>query len=390
MQVRSSPCKPRAKEPAAKKTKKQRTDYPSTNVSSPIRAPKQKIRQFAYEANNDEDDAFDAPRHPLRKQNAHGYDDNGFVVNDDFDNDFAPVRVATSNKGGGKAKGLGRPIATDQRVDELDTDQQCTFIDFMTGARKLRRDIMSEKGLREPIFNDTVLQEMGLELPADLDEMRVIPGIRSEMIDRYGKRFLPLITNSRQLYRGNVPDRRHLQPCLQNLREGVAVEDDEDEVLDPNHQNIIDLCSDGEPPVAIEESESNYFESDDDDDDDEDVHISHHFTQPVDPEVAAFNNRMTQLGPAVPKSASNSRASAPRGGSKAPSARKGKPPRRSGSGSFGKPYAGIKKRAAKGSNSRASGGTGVTKKAVSGGRRGASGSGGTIAGSWGSIMAMPT
>jgi bloom syndrome protein len=386
MQVRSSPRKPRAKEPAAKKTKKQRTDYPSTNVSSPVRAPKQKIRQFAYEENNEEEDAFDAPRHPMRKQTARGYEDDGFVVDDDdFDGDFRPVRVATSMKGTGKAKGLGRPITTDERVGELDTDQQCTFIDFMTGSRKLRREIMAEKGHREPIFNDTVLQEMGLELPTDLDEMRVIPGIRSEMLDRYGKRFLSLIKNSRRLYRGNVPERRHLQPLQQNLHDFGIPEDDEDEILDPNHQNIIDLCSDGEVPLAIEESESNYFDSDDDDDDD--VHISHHFTQHVDPEVAAFNNRMTQLGPVVPKTTSKPRPSAPRGGSKAPGARKGKPSRRSGSGSFGKPYAGVKKRAAKGSSSRASGGTAATKKAGSGGRRQASSGGGNL---WGSIMAMPT
>jgi bloom syndrome protein len=322
----------------------------------------------------------------MRGPNTRSYENDGFVVNDDdFGGDFPPVRVAKTLKGGAKARALGRPITSDERVAELDDEQSCTFIDFMTGARKLRKDIMAEKGLRgEPIFNDIVLQEIGLELPTNLDEMRAIPGIRSEMVDRHGRRFLTLIKNARQLYMGNVPKRRHLQ----HLHEEVDTEDDEDEVLDPNRQNIIDLCSDGEEaPPAVEESESNYFDSDDDDDDD-DVHISHHFTQHIDPEVAAFNNRMTQLGPQVPKAAAKSRAPASRGGSKAPGVRKTKASRRSGSGNFNKNFSGVKKRASKGSSSRASGSTGATKKAPGGGRKGGP-SGGEVL-SWPSVMAMPT
>jgi bloom syndrome protein len=390
MQVRSSPRKPRAKEPAAKKTKKQRTDYPSTNVSSPVRAPKQKIQSFAYNADDvEEDDAFDAPRHPTRKQKARGYEDDGFVVDDDFAGDFPPVREARSTKGV-KAKGLGRPITTDDRVGELSVEQQCTVIDFMTGARKLRNDIMSQKGHREPIFNDTVLREMALELPLNEDEMRTIPGIRPEMVDRYGKRFLPLIRNSRELYQGNVPQRRYLQPLRQNVYGGNSAGDDEDEVLDPNHQNIIDLCSETEIGPVADDYESDYFDSDDDDGDDGELHISHHFSQQLDPEVAAFNDRMTQLGPAVPKTAGSSRASAPRGGSRAPAAKRGKFSRRSGSGSFGKTYPGVKKRTPKGTSGRASGGAGA-KRSTGGGRTGgAPAGGGSAANPWSSIMPMPT
>lgn len=392
LQVRSSPRKPRAKDPAAKKAKKPRTEYPSTNVSSPIRAPKQTIRQFAYnDDDNDEDDAFDAPRQPIRKKKARGYQDDGFVVDDDnFDQEFAPIRVAKPTKTA-KAKRTGPPIpSADERVDAMDNKQQCTFIDFMTGARKLRREITAEKGHREPIFNDTVLQNMGLELPIDLDEMSYIPGIKQEMLERYGKRFMPLIRNSRRLYKGHVPERRYLQPLTQTVH-SIDEEGDEDEVLDPNHQNIIDLCSEGEAAPAAEDSESNYFDSNDEDnDDDGELHISHHFTQHVDPEVEAFNNRMTQLGPAVAKSVKTSRVSAPRGGSKAPTTRKGKAYRRSGSGSVGKSYAGIKKRASKGIGSRASGGTVAAKKATGSGRRGEPSGGGTLPGNWGSIMAMPT
>jgi bloom syndrome protein len=389
MQVRSSPRKSRAKEAAVKKSKKQRVEIPSTNVSSPIRAPKQKIRQYTYNKDDgEEDDAFDAPHHPTRKQRARAYEADNLIANDDdIDGDFPPVRVARSTKNV-KPKALGHPITTDERVDELNDDQQCTFIDFMTGARKLRKEIMTEKGHREPIFNDTVLQEMGLELPTDLDEMQVIPGIRPEMVDRYGKRFLPLINNSRELYRGNVPGRRHLPVRQYALHQVGNAEHDEDEILDPNHQNIIDLCSDDEAALIAEDLESNYFDSDDDDDGDDDdgeMHISHHFTQHVDPEVVAFNNRMTQLGPTVPKTAKTARTLTTQGGSRDSTVKKGRLPRRNGSGSFGKSYAGVRKRATKGTTSRASGGTGAAKKAVGSSRKG----GGSTA-PWSSIMAMPT
>ncbi|KAH7085382.1 hypothetical protein BKA63DRAFT_458851 [Paraphoma chrysanthemicola] len=396
LQVRSSPRKPRAKEPVSKKPKKQRNDYPSTNVSSPVRAPKQTIRQFAYNADDDEDDAFDAPRHPLRGQPARSYRNDGFVVADDhFDDGFAPIREAKSSKAR-KTKALGAPITVDERMAELDDEQQCILIDFVTGAKSKRKEIMLQKGHREPIFTDTVLQEMGLELPMSLDEMRAIPGIRPEMVTRYGSRFLPLVENTRDLFGTNIPTRRYL-----SARRGVARrtvqqdEDDEDVVADPNRVNVIDLCSGSEAEnavVAAEDFESDYSDSDQDDEQGE-PQVSHHFLGQVDPEVAAFNDRMSQLGPAVPKQASTARA--PRGGSKGPGAKKGKTFRRSGSGSYGKAYPGVKKRAAKGSNSRTSGGTGATKKAATSARAGGgSGGGGTGRGGggnpWSTIMAMPT
>lgn len=328
----------------------------------------------------------------MHKQKDGGFEDDGFVNdNNDSASEFAPVRVARSTNRG---RGLGPPITTDVRMHELDDKQQCAFMDFMTGAKKLRSEIMADKGHREPIFNNTVLQEMGLELPTNVDEMQAIPNIRPEMVDRYGKRFLPLIRNSRQLYEGNVPLRRHLPLRRKAVRRVAEEEDDDDEVQDPNHVNVIDLCSEEETVAPVhQDAESVYFDSDSDDDDDDDdddgeLHISHHFTQQLDPDVAAFNDRMTQLGPAVPKT-----TSAPRGGSKAPGARKGKAFRRTGSASFGKSFAGVKKRAAKGAGSRASGGTGTTKKAGGGGggrRGGVSSGGGSLAGPWSTIMAMPT
>lgn len=353
--------------------------------------PKQTIRTYAYNDEDDDESSFDAPRHPTRKQKGRAYQ------KADSTNEFPPVRVANSSKTANAKKGLGAPIITDERLAELDDIQLCQVIDFMTGAKEQRGKIMAAKGHREAIFSDIVLREMALELPMDLDEMRAIPGIKPEMVDRYGKRFLPLITNTRELYDGNVPRRRYLKPFRRGLQDFAEIEnddnevEDEDEVMDPNHVNIIDLCSDGEAPPVAEESDSNYFDSDDDEDDDGEAHISHHFTQQKDPEVEAFNSRMNQLGPAVPKTASASRAPTSRGGSKVPGTRQGKATRRNGSGSFGKSFGGVKKRTAKASGSRPSGGASSTKNTAGAGRKGGGqGGGGTLPQTWGSVMAMPT
>lgn len=299
------------------------------------------------------------------------------------------MREAKSSKAAKPKKGLGAPITFDERMDALDDLQQVVVIDFLDAAKGLRREITQNNGHREAIFSDTVLREMCLELPMNLEEMRAIPGIKVEMVDRYGKRFLPLIANTRELYKGNLPERRHLK-APRKARRQVALDDDDDEdkVMDPNHGLVIDLCnSDGEDgaPAAAEDSESNYFSSDEDDGEEE--HVSHFFNHAPDPEVEAYNRRMSMLGPAVPKTTARAPATA-RSGSKAPGGKKGRPFKRNGSGSYGKTNAGVKKRASKGSGSRPSGGAAATKSKRGGDTGG--GRGGTLAAPWSKIMAMPT
>lgn len=389
LQVRASPLTARTKAPAAKKTKKQQSQFPSTNVPSPVRAPKQKIRSFAYngrdedEDEDEEEDAFDAPRHPSRKRRGHGYQADGFVVGDGDENEgFAPVREAKPLKAT-KAKGLGVPITTDERTAQLTELQSDVLRDFMTGAKQMRKSIQERKGHREAIFTDTVLREMGLDLPRNLDEMKTIPGIRAEMVDRYGKQFLPLINNTREFYGDEVPIPRN--PQLRNRQAQVVPVvyeiDDDEEVEDQNHKLVYDLCGDSEEEAAEvpagngEDSgdESSYGGFDDDDDDDEEVHTSHHFMQ--NPEVTDFNNRYTQLGGGAAPT------------TKAAKKKKGTSRSRRTSGNVGRASGGVKKRAPKNGGGRASA-SGSTARRPSGGA--GRGGGGASGGVWSNIMAMPT
>jgi bloom syndrome protein len=312
------------------------------------------------------------------------------------DDDFAPIRVAKSSRAT-KAKGMGAPITTDQRTQGLTEFQSDVLRDFMDGAKQLRKGIEEKKSHREAIFTDTVLREMGLDLPMDLDEMKTIPGIRPEMVDLYGRQFLVLINNTRNFYGDDTPVPSN--PQLRNLRRQQSrviheIDDDDEEVVDQNHRLVVDLCSEDEDeeeeiPVAQDSEEESFYGDFDDEDDDDDgaVHTSHHFSQAPNPDVAAFNNRYTQLGggaaPSIPKV---TKAPAARGRLKASGSgyKKGSFRKRA---SFGKSAAGVKKRASKGSSSRASGGATTASKASS---RGPRGGGAGAPSAWNGVLAMPT
>ena len=369
-----------------------------------MRGNKQKIRSFAYNQNDDDDDddddddedVFDAPRHPTRKPANRSFQADSFVGDDDG---FAPVREAKPLKVT-KAKKLGTPITTDQRTAELTELQSDVLRDFMTGAKRMRTSIQERKGHREAIFTDTVLREMGLDLPRNLDEMKTIPGIRPEMVDRYGKSFLKLINNTRNFYGDDTPVPRNPQLRKKQAQSSRTVykiddNDDDEEVDDQNHRLVVDLCGDDDDDDDVEEvdvpnaeefgDDSSYGDLDYDDDGDGEVYTSHHFSHAPNADVAEFNNRYTQLGGgAAPVSKAAAKAPAARSGYKKKGAFKKKT-----SGNFGnKSFGGVKKRAARGSSSRAS--AGASSRPRGGGAGGGGGGGGGPAGGWGSIMAMPT
>lgn len=274
--------------------------------------------------------------------------------------------------------------------------QQDILHDFLNGAKKLRQDLMTNNGHRQAIFSDTVLREMGLCLPAGLEEMKAISGVNKEMVDRYGRKFMLLINNTRDMYGGIAPAPRNRasqrQPAVEELSDDDCEEDDDDEeVYDPNRQQVIDLCeSDEDIPPPAEDSESNY--SYDDGDDDEVSRRSHFFTQPLDPEVEEFNNRMTQT---VNANAATSRATASKRTPRASSSGPKKRFNRKSGGSVGKGgYSGVRKRA---SSKATSSKTPAASKRAAGGssRRGGAGAGAGAGGGgnnngWSSIMGMPT
>lgn len=399
MKVSVTSRKPLFKVPATKKpTKKRaaRTEYPSTNISSPVQGPsKQSIQQYAYhDDDDDDDDYFEDIQQKPSKNRKHSKDDG-------FDVDFEPTRK-TKPSASNKRKALGPPITVDERIASLDDTQRDILEDFMRGAKSMAEKILIVKGLRNKPFSDTVLREMGLDLPRNEAEMLAIPGINPDMVKHYGKKFLALIRNTRQFYGPHAPKLKDTAPRRRQVLEEDEEDDDDLKPMDPNHQNVIDLVSSDMEEEEVAPGmgdEAAYFDDDGDeyDDDDGSLRVSHFF-QPsaVDPQVEEFNRKASQIeaekvttsGAMAPNTAKYSA----RGGSKGRSLpwTKGGSSRRKSSGNFGKSYAGVSKRggAKKAGGARKSGSFGT--KRVSGGGGGGGGGSASGGGGWSSIMAMPT
>jgi bloom syndrome protein len=413
MQVRVSPRKKVAAQNEPKKrTPKNRSDYPSTNVSSPVRgAPKRSIKSYAYNPDDDEGHRGAALQPPRGKSRVR-YDN--FVIPDDDDdddddyNDFAPVRDAQTTRRWPNQKARSAPITVDERLNGLDDLQKDILRDYMTGAKNAIQDLKFKKGLKFAPFSDVILREMGLNLPINTEEMLAIPSINPEMVKLYGKRFLILIKNTRELFEsaGCLPEPIHLlQRAPVEGDEGDEEYEDDDDYeerpADPNHRIEIDLLGesdgDGEGRAQVHgENESVVSMGDYEEDEDDELHTSHHFNHPVNPEVEAFNRRFSQAEAARPnsrpKASSVARPAVAKVGSSRPPYKK-KNFRRRSSGGGGDAYAGVKKRGgskAPGAK-RIGGGASGSRKTPSNGagnRRSGGGAGG--GGGWNGIMAMPT
>ncbi|KAF2870933.1 hypothetical protein BDV95DRAFT_668366 [Massariosphaeria phaeospora] len=409
LQVRVTPHKPQIKPTTKKSTKKAvtaRTEYPSTNISSPLQpVSKRDIRKYVYEeADDDDGDYFDEPPAHSRGGNHRGYEDDGFVIDDAFDDDFPPVRVAKPLAAVGKSRTLGAPITVDERMAGLNDFQTNVLDAFMSEAKKLAQNILMKKGLRKQPFSDTILREMGLNLPRNEKELLAIRGINPDMVDLHGKMFLRLIASTREAFGPNGP-KSSKQPRPRRVAQDEDDDDDEDKAYDPNHENVI-VLSDSEEGEQAEDDNDSYgsFEPEEEDDYGEGtLHVSRHFApRSMDPEVQEFNRIL--LGAQKTGSASKAPAT-----TKAPARASSKPRtippkkngggfRRRGSGSFGRGgYSGVSKRGAAKSGARKSGSTGAARKSGGSSRRGggaggagAAGGSGAAAGGWGSIMAMPT
>jgi bloom syndrome protein len=327
------------------KQKRPAAEYPSTNISSPARAPtKRNIRDYAF---NESAGNAVVSRQKQPKSRSR-YEVDNFIVPDnendeDYDDGFEPIREANPPKPK-RNRTLGRPITVDARIAGLTESQRVILDDFVVAAKEIAKQIQIQRNLRNQPFSDTVLREMGLDLPGDEGELKLIPNVNPEMAERYGSRFLSLVGKVRQMY-GNHPPPTKNQSSVGR----VVQDDDEDEQapMDPNHRMVIDLLSDDERNSNHESEhpgteEDEPYSDEGDMDEDDAPHVSHHFTStPIDPEVEDFRRRMSQVESVRPAAASSSRGqSAPKtvGGRGYPRKKKNFQRRSSG------PYAGVSKK----------------------------------------------
>jgi bloom syndrome protein len=112
-------------------------------------------------------------------------------------------------------------------MDSLDQGHRDFVNDFVANARELGGKIQYNKSLRDQPFSDTILRAMAINHVRSKEQMLHISGIRPEMVAAYGERYLKILHALEELY-------------------GIAEDGNEDRPYDPNHTNVIDLCSSDE------------------------------------------------------------------------------------------------------------------------------------------------
>ncbi|KAI0008887.1 hypothetical protein F4779DRAFT_584902 [Xylariaceae sp. FL0662B] len=325
--------------PAAPAT---RRNPPSTNVSSPVREKRRQKKGKAVASSDHEESEDDYSKH------SNGYARDGFVVADDdeSDDDFETMPPPRSRRRPPQ-KHVGPPISHDVRMRSAQLSEIHDDIvhSFFVAAKDLEEKLRNSRNLTQPIFSELQLREMAINWTVSLDEMRSIPGINSDKVERFGKAFLPLIQ--------------------QYHREYLAImggdTSPESTIAGPSgSRNVVDLVTDDE------------MEDIDDERDDDDGEVSGYFHSRPPAETPSLYDKLGQVAQkAARTSRGRSGSSAPRPSSKSTYRGKqsfSKPRKASGTSSRGKSQAGVGKKKAAGGRRTASGASSRATAGPSGGR----------------------
>jgi bloom syndrome protein len=343
----------------------------STLVSSPVRRSAVKSKKgkavanfFDEEAIAEDEEHYDLDHEPVLHYN--GYEQDDFCVPDDEEDDFEPVRkTAIKSRRQRTLEELGPPISRTAEDDALDDVHSVMVAAFLVDAKDLEEQLRNNKGFRRPLFTETQLRQMAIRWTTTVEEMRRIPGIKSDYVDKFGAKFTLVVKKFYDNYREMMGQGRD---AAMATIPGTARPSSAHRAAEPQ-SDIIDLISD-----------------DDEDDDYEDPGVpSKYFggatNDPIQSQLEGWSQRYaatTQLDDSGP--VSRGRNTSKRGGFRKNYNRKGG----GGSRSGGRSYGGV----SKGKSRRTSGGS---SKAGAGGRGGSRSGGGARGGGAGGsgIAVMP-
>lgn len=347
----------------------------STLVSSPVRRSAGRSRKGKSVANFFDDEAIaeDDEHDDLESEavlHYNGYEQDDFCVPDEEDDYFEPVHKAvTKSRRQRTLEELGPPISRAADDDVLDNIHGMIVAAFLDEAKKLEEQLRNNKGFRRPLFTETQLRYMAIRWTTTVDQMRSIPGIKNEHVDKFGTKFVPLVLQFYDNYRemmGQVADA--------TIIPGTAGPSSARRATEPQ-SDVIDLVSDDDDEEDDDYEEpglpSKYFGGAANDDP---------IRSQLDnwSERFAATTRVDDSGPAPrrPRSAAASARGGSQGGYKKNYFRKGG----GGSRGGGRSYSGVSKgkgRRPSGGSSKAGSSRGNSR--AGGGGRGGSGSGSGIA-----------
>lgn len=179
----------------------------STLVSSPVRRGAGKSRKgkgvatfFDEEAIAEDDEHNDLDHDPVLHYN--GYEQDDFCVPDDEDDYFEPVRkTAIKSRRQRTLEELGPPISRMADDDALDDVHGMTVTAFLEEAKDLEERLRNNKGFRRPLFTEAQLRLMAVRWTTTVEQMRRIPGIKTEHVDKFGTKFIPIVKQFHENYR---------------------------------------------------------------------------------------------------------------------------------------------------------------------------------------------
>lgn len=366
-----------AKATKKKPTKRKATDEheelarpASTLVSSPVRRGAVKSRKgkavaslFDDEAIAEDDEPDDLEHDPVLHYN--GYEQDDFCVPDDEEDYFEPVRkTAIKSRRQRTLEELGPPISRATGDGVLDDVHGVIVAAFLDDAKKLEEELRNNKGYRRPLFTETQLRQMAIGWTTTVDQMRRIPGIKTENVDKFGTKFIPLVLR-----------------FYDNYREMMGQDDDDGAMA-----TIPGTAGPSSTRRAATEPQSDIIDlvSDDDEEDDDDYEdpglSSKYFSgggggggDPINSQLDDWEKRFaatTKVDDSAPVSRGRSNARrGSQGGSKRNYYRKGG----GGSRGGGRSYSGV----SKGKGRRSSGGSSKAGASRGGSRSGGGGRGGS-------------
>jgi bloom syndrome protein len=306
--------------PKKRAPKKKATDAsklpPSTNISSPLKAPARRRKAMVPVLDAEDEESDEEPSGPMH---ANGYAKDGFVVGDGLsDDEFEPVRTSmpAPRRRQQTLDELGPAISRDARLMEanLNDIHEDIIPVFVDAAKSLEEQLRNKSGLRRNLFTEQQYREMIIRWTTTVPKMCKIPGIDVEKVNTYGEKFIPLVRQYHCQYQEMMGDKP--QPTIGKSTRTVS----------GNHELINLLSSDDEEEdedglvdrMAEEVPEEEY---EFDEDDDEALEASRFFDGPPQPASRSTGTSFQPRGGATTKGKSRGQ-SAWRGGKKAYTGRK--------------------------------------------------------------------
>ena len=214
IKVSSSSTAPKQKKsPKKSSSAKVRDTYPSTLVTSPLSPSNTRISKRIM-------------LHEDNEQNDSSYSREGLTISNDYDDKYS-YQPMTSKRRTNATPQFGPPITTDERMSSIPDVHRYIVENFVKEAKDLADNIRKSKNLRYPLFTEANFREMAIQWTTELSNMRKISGINTDLVDRYGDQFLPLLLKCSESYEQMMKENNRVAVEVNHPIHDISSDDDD-------------------------------------------------------------------------------------------------------------------------------------------------------------------